>query len=341
MVKMVNKEKWNAFTNQILHLMMKSEQFAEVTLVCDDVQKVKAHKSILNAYNLLFRDIFQLLAQMFDDTVPKHEKITPLTTPNSDDYIFEDQIPATQLDNLYIVPSAHSHSSQSQLENMENEDIKSPECLYDNDITQTKKKENDVKPLEEEVKVSKNQYRKKKKHKSLNQPKLTLTYNCSHCDYSSGHESLILHMKTKHEGQKYKCKQCEYQCETLQSLRNHIKIKHEGLRHVCKLCDYKANYRVDLRTHIQSKHEGVTYPCELCGKVFTERNNLRKHIQYKHQGLRHVCEKCQYQATTRGSLQNHIQSKHENLKYYCDKCSFNSKIKSSLKKHIVSQHSSD
>ena len=336
MVKMVNKEKWNAFTNQMLHLMMKAEQCADVTLVCDDVQRVKTH-SILNAYSLVFRDIFQLLAKMFDETVPKREEIKPIRTPNSDDFIFEDQIPASQLDN----PSIASHSSQAQLENMKNEDIKSPECLHDDDITKTQKIENDVKPLEEEVKVSKKNTRKKKKHQGLIQPKLTLTYNCSHCDHSGGHENLILHMKTKHEGQKYNCKQCEYQCETLQSLRNHIKIKHEGVRHVCKLCDYKANYRVDLRTHIQSKHEGVTYPCELCGKVFTERNNLRKHIQYKHEGMRHVCEKCQYQATTRGSLQNHIQSKHENLKYYCDKCSFDSKIKSSLKKHIVSQHSLD
>ena len=198
MVKMVNKEKWNAFTNQMLHLMMKAEQCADVTLVCDDVQQVKTH-SILKSYSLVFRDIFQLLVQMFDETVPNHEEVTLLTTPNSDDFIFEDQIPASQLDNLYIA----SPSSQAQLENMENEDIKSPECLHDDDITKTQKIENDVKPLEEEVKVSKKTTRKKKKHKGFIQPKLTLTYNCSHCDHSGGHENLILHRKTKHEGQKY------------------------------------------------------------------------------------------------------------------------------------------
>ena len=73
MVRMVNKEKWNAFTNQMLHLMMKAEQCADVTLVCDDVQQVKTH-SILKSYNLVFRDIFHLLAQMFDETVPKREE---------------------------------------------------------------------------------------------------------------------------------------------------------------------------------------------------------------------------------------------------------------------------
>ena len=157
MVKMVNKEKWNAFTNQMLHLMMKAEQCADVTLVCDDVQWVKTH-SILNAYSLVFRDIFQLLAKTFDETVPKREEIKPIRTPNSDDFIFEDQIPAFQLDNLYVA----SHSSQAKLENMENEDIKSPECLHDDDITKTQKIENDVKPLEEEVKVRKKTTRKKK-----------------------------------------------------------------------------------------------------------------------------------------------------------------------------------
>ena len=63
---------------------------------------------------------------------------------------------------------------------------------------------------------------------------------------------------------------------------NHVKTVHEGLRYPCDQCDYQGNSMQSLRKHIQSSHEGIKYECEHCNKKLATPACVRRHIRSVH-----------------------------------------------------------
>ena len=66
----MDKEKftltWHAYPDHLrvlMHDMVVSEDFADVTLVSDDMKKVKAHRNILSAFSSVFKEILQIETQ--------------------------------------------------------------------------------------------------------------------------------------------------------------------------------------------------------------------------------------------------------------------------------------
>ena len=66
----MNQEKynlnWHTYTDhlrEMLHEMMKSNELTDVTLVCDDKRKFKAHKIVLSACSSVFKSIVNDLPQ--------------------------------------------------------------------------------------------------------------------------------------------------------------------------------------------------------------------------------------------------------------------------------------
>merc|ERR1712137_1128282 len=67
-------------------------------------------------------------------------------------------------------------------------------------------------------------------------------------------------------------------------LKQHKRSKHEGIRYFCDQCDYVATWKSLLNTHKESKHEGIRYPCKHCDYVATMQRNLKGHTLSKHGG---------------------------------------------------------
>ena len=68
------------------------------------------------------------------------------------------------------------------------------------------------------------------------------------------------HIKSKHEGVRYPCDQCDYRATQKSLLLNHIKAKHEGVKYPCEQCDFKATFKVSLLRHIKSIHKHIKIP---------------------------------------------------------------------------------
>ena len=62
------------------------------------------------------------------------------------------------------------------------------------------------------------------------------------------------HQKSKHDGKRYKCTQCDYQTTHKGSLITHQKSIHEGIRYKCNQCDYQATQKSNLLRHQKSNH---------------------------------------------------------------------------------------
>ena len=62
------------------------------------------------------------------------------------------------------------------------------------------------------------------------------------------------------------CEVCEYKVSQKSQLQQHIKSIHDGVKYRCKYCDYEASWRDNLQLHVKSIHDGVN----LAGKDPTE-----------------------------------------------------------------------
>ena len=54
--------KWHTYTDhlqEMFHEMMRSEELADVTLICDDMTQFKTHKMVLSACSEVFKDIIK------------------------------------------------------------------------------------------------------------------------------------------------------------------------------------------------------------------------------------------------------------------------------------------
>ena len=61
-----------------------------------------------------------------------------------------------------------------------------------------------------------------------------------------------------------------------------LKSKHEGVKYACEQCDYQATTKFDLTRHIKSRHEGIKYDCDQCEYQATTQSSLRRHSKAKH-----------------------------------------------------------
>ena len=84
-------------------------------------------------------------------------------------------------------------------------------------------------------------------------------------EYGAGYrwkKHLLRHIRSKHEGVKYSCNQCEYHATQQGHLKKHKQAIHEGVKYLCNHCEYKATQQGQLKNHKQAIHEGVKYSCD-------------------------------------------------------------------------------
>ena len=65
-------------------------------------------------------------------------------------------------------------------------------------------------------------------------------------------------------------------------MKNHKRSKHEGIRYPCDQCDYVGNYASNLKLHKRSTHEGIRYLCDQCENAATQHSDLKSHKKAKH-----------------------------------------------------------
>ena len=60
------------------------------------------------------------------------------------------------------------------------------------------------------------------------------------------------------------CPECGKVFTTKRAMMTHYRSKHEGIKYFCHQCDFQGSTPSHLKSHIQSKHEGIKYPCNQC-----------------------------------------------------------------------------
>ena len=109
----------------------------------------------------------------------------------------------------------------------------------------------------------------------------------------------------------------------------------------CEQCQFRAKSFERLQSHIRRFHQ-TEWPCEHCGKVLRTEGRLRKHIEAKHESLRSLgkCDVpgCDFVTPFIGKLNVHKRKEHGGEKFYCDQCSFSNWVKHTVDKHKAAKH---
>ena len=152
--------------------------------------------------------------------------------------------------------------------------------------------------------------------------------------------SLQGHVKNKHIGRtkQYLCDECDYSSKWLTCLQDHMR-KHTGNLVQCPQCKYMCPKNNMLRRHMESKHNIAEYKCEKCETKTRTKKMMRFHVRKVHDGVRFFCELCNHQATNPYNLETHKKRMHDQIEITCTYCEFKCSEKSRVLLHEKRKHS--
>ena len=283
------KEKSNLFWKnysdhviEFLHKIRQSNNFTDVTLVCDDKKQFRAHKIVLSACSSVFKCIISDL--------PQNSSVIYLRG-------IQHQEMESILEFMYLGVATFYQERMNEFlnvaKNLEIREISKDVDFDDENVSNEEPKtpdhEEDTEDIELQTDTNSERNASSAKIMEIVDPsqyKRTLEgkFVCDQCERKFTHKyNLIRHIQISHVGVKYACNQCDYQASQQSGLTYHIQSKHQGVKYACNQCDYQASHQTALTYHIQSKHQGVMYACDQCGQQYKRKYDLNSHINSKHQ----------------------------------------------------------
>merc|ERR1712126_723835 len=284
--KMTNEKftlTWHSYAShfqEFLSNLFVSGESSDVTLVCDDQVKFKAHKFVLKACSPVFESILQETNEL--KTVVYLRGVNELELKPILEFIYCGQASFyqermkeflkvgkdLQVKEIEEVPEADENKVvEENIEGDTHQEIIDEET-YSDDIDSVDEPEIGSSATEEtdqQVSVPSN------------------STQCPQCDavFTQRH-NMLAHIRCIHEGLKFPCSHCDYKATKQSHLKKHIESIHEVLKYPCSLCNFKASQKHCLKRHIESIHEGVKYPCSLCEVEISSQSYLIRHMKMKH-----------------------------------------------------------
>ena len=243
---------YNDHLKEMMQNLMQSHESSDVTLVCEDKTKLKAHQFVLNACSPVFQSIINELPQK--DPIIYLRGVHAPEMKSILQFMYLGQATFFQDRMNDFLNVAKSLEIKEISKNVDCDvDYSFQDQSYDKNIEpnngKTKVEDTIVTPSNDESTV------KHKDSKVISPVNEAGQYPCYKCDKQFSYSrSLYQHNKSAHEGIKFSCSECGYKATTKQTLVIHIQSIHEGLKFPCNMCDYKASQKQHLFTHKKNIH---------------------------------------------------------------------------------------
>jgi len=146
-------------------------------------------------------------------------------------------------------------------------------------------------------------------------------YQCPHCEYTTRiKSSLTQHIKNLHTERKLSCEQCGYRAAGAPQLRQHLKKVHSPATINCPVegCKRKFVQSCDIKDHLKRVHSTGLFNCHLCGKQFVNEEKMKRHIKMHNidnEGL--PCQHCHLKFITKQKLREHTNTHTGDTPYRC------------------------
>ena len=301
--------KWEYFTDHLQEMLkqMYTDEFSDVTLICDDLKQFTAHRNILSACSKTFQEIFrndkigsqsiylkgigsleleavlkfvymgetrctQDRIEKFID-VAKSLKIKELSEIDPKNQL-------SQISNFQEEGKPYRNTSQSRV----------PVFVEDSQV------EVKSEPIEGTPTVQ-NDF---SSHVVCHVPNCGMEMRgpspsrslFEHFEAAHKDQQLVKKESNKKQQYQYSCKYCLQKYDVREDLREHIETTHEkddGTNFYCNQCSFKADSQNAVDLHKVSKHakkESITqYACFACSFKVLSKDKLKEHIITTHQEL--------------------------------------------------------
>ena len=250
------KLNWHTYSDHLKEMMqnlMQADKSADVTLVCEDKTRFKAHQFVLNACSPVIQSITDILTQSENPVLymrgifaPEMKSILQFMYLGQATF-YRDRMKdfLNVAKSLEIKELSNDVESEDPLQTQEHQERNPSNLKIANAVESSKLNKKGVK---EEEKVT--------------------DTKISRCQ----NEGCV----------QFICDKCNKQFAGKSGLWHHKQSVHEGIKYKCSKCSKAYNTNHDLGKHVQSIHEGVQFPCDLCDSVYTRVNHLRIHKKQKH-----------------------------------------------------------
>ena len=219
---------WHTYSDHLKDMMqnlMQSNNSTDVTLVCEDKTRFKAHKFVLSASSPVFESIIT-------DLPHKEHSIIYLRGVLSQEM-------KSILQFLYLGQATFYQDRMNEFINVAKIlEVKEISKVVECDATDESENDN-------------NEYIESCKESSVVQ------YQNGDKDYileKTGKTETKLRNSMTHEVKRYSCDRCEKSYSTKRDLLRHIKSFHEGVKFQCNQCDYEYTHEQGLHKHKRNKH---------------------------------------------------------------------------------------
>ena len=254
--------------------LFKRNILTDVTLVCDDQVRIDAHKIVLSAGSLFFREMF-------------------VKNPHSHPLLYlrglKEQEVLSILQFLYLgetslnkdsVPKFLSVAKEFEISGLETEN-KEPEAELDQTEEEPNLKMTTPKPSQQKADTI----------LKVTEEELTVSRNKTNCTVASSSSTKDLQRKA--EGENYQCEFCNFRAQSKSKLAEHKVAVHAV---TCSHCHTKFQSEAAMVKHRRAKHEAPATPkaatalkvpeqklaCHRCRFVSSRMDLLREHVVNTH-----------------------------------------------------------
>ena len=221
---------WKCYTDHfkgMMQRMLVSQENSDVTLVCDDLRTVKAHKNILSASSPIFQKMFDL-------------------QPGKELFLYMRGI------KFHILASIIEFIYLGQVNLQENfvEDF----LAIARSLEVTGLNEPDHRGLNESIEKNKIDDRveagfcKTEPEDTAEENQDLTKYNTKEAEHKD-----VTRLKESYEA--FKCKECGKEFTSYLRRQRHKRSVHDGVRYPCNFCDHKATFRQNLWRHVKTMHK--------------------------------------------------------------------------------------
>lgn len=256
----MNQEKFN-FTkhsylenlSDMMKNLIKSSDFADVTLVCEDKKQIKAHRNILSACSPVFKDILQIDKSFSSIIFLKGVMSSKMQAILEYIYLGEATIYQEQINEFLSV--ANSLEIKDLAKDWETERasftgegaeiVEHYSLCADEDESIVNEKISEHEPDSETFSKE-----KIKRENNDNGP----FYLNSNVKIKDEGKCQVINKVGEMIGERIKCDKCHLTFTARSSMNQHKRNIHEGKKYPCHHCDYQATQNGTLLRHIRAKH---------------------------------------------------------------------------------------
>ena len=292
---------WHTFNDHILEDMkhlLSSNQFADVTLVCDENVRIRAHSFVLSACSTVFSNLFngesQSNATVFLKGIDQRDVCQILQFMYHGKATFsEDRMESfiAASKSLEVKEISTGFKDQKEEENFCNDNQQNSNAVISESKITNHVREGEITP--EQYIVTNITPKQPISDKCVaNSTRSNVCPDCGRVFYDSS--NMKKHYMREHQGVTFPCDQCDAVYLQKQPLTQHKKGVHEGQIIKCDYenCDKEFTFKTTYKVHVKRDHENILYSCSECDFKTASNQHLKHHTESKHEGIKFECNEC-------------------------------------------------